>query len=369
MFVHEHWQKFLPINPHWLYFVASVNSIIGLIGFLLNFLVIHYLLKVYRTKRREKLYFLVNLAIADIVKVSINIPMNVISGYNGKWMFGKIGCSIYGIAGGLFGFISITTLAFMSFERYMIVQNPLNTIKLGKKFRLNCILITWIYSAFFIIIELFSKNGFILEGVLISCSFDYLSRDRNSRLTMLIMSIGGFVLPFFVIMVFYFLTKKALKSRGKYFYKRRVSLSTTLPKVPNDQKKIELGTSNIRYSQRYCIRRNCVIISDKLFEMKQNQLYLIEKCNYSSFLRRDTLVLKKIILCVLFFVLSWMPYALVTQYAQYGNNINWFLTPKTIWFPTILAKTSSIYNPIIYTQLEVLKLEYKLYLPDMEKIL
>ena len=92
-----------------------------------------------------------------------------------------------------------------------------------------------------------------------------------------------------------------------------------------------------------------ILVSNKLFELKQKQIFLIEKRNYSSLVRRESLVLKKIIFCVLFFVLSWMPYAAFTLFAQYGNNVNLYIRPETIWFPTILAKTSSIYNPIIYT--------------------
>ncbi|CAF0853017.1 unnamed protein product [Brachionus calyciflorus] len=304
MFIHDHWKNFLPININIMVFTATLNTITGSIGFILNLLVLVFLMRVYRAKRREKVYFLFNLAIADIIKVSINIPMNLISGYNGKWMFNSLGCSMYGVIEGLFGFVSITTLAFMSLERFLIVRNPLNSIKLGTKMRL--------------FISLFSKYGFILEGALISCSFDYLSRDLKSRVIMMAMMFGGFVLPFFLILIFYFLTKMELKLKGKYFYKPRAS----------------------------------VVVCQQNFSNKRlisSQHYVIQKKKYSSMVKRESLVLRKIILCVLFFTLAWLPYTLLTLYAQYGNNVSKFLKPETIWFPTILAKSSSIYNPIIYT--------------------
>lgn len=39
------------------------------------------------------------------------------------------GCQLYGFAGGLSGFLSITTLTFMTIERYFMVKNPLNSLK------------------------------------------------------------------------------------------------------------------------------------------------------------------------------------------------------------------------------------------------
>lgn len=40
---------------------------------------------------------------------------------------------MFGFLGGLVGFVSITTMAFMSIERFLIVKNPLNSLKLNDK--------------------------------------------------------------------------------------------------------------------------------------------------------------------------------------------------------------------------------------------
>lgn len=47
---------------------------------------------------------------------------------------------MFGFLGGLFGFVSITTMALMSIERYLIVKNPLNSLKLNEKFMLGILL-------------------------------------------------------------------------------------------------------------------------------------------------------------------------------------------------------------------------------------
>ena len=54
-----------------------------------------------------------------------------------KGFFAQIGCDLYGIFGGLFGFISITTMAFMSIERFLIVKNPLFALKITRPFILS----------------------------------------------------------------------------------------------------------------------------------------------------------------------------------------------------------------------------------------
>lgn len=40
---------------------------------------------------------------------------------------------MYGFAGGLSGFLSITTLTFMTIERYLMVRNPLTVLNDSSK--------------------------------------------------------------------------------------------------------------------------------------------------------------------------------------------------------------------------------------------
>ena len=66
----------------------------------------------------------------------------------------------------------------------------------------GCILLAWLYSIFWMTLVIV-KNGFYLEGILISCTFDYLSRDFHSRFLMMDMFIGGFLMPLLVIILFF----------------------------------------------------------------------------------------------------------------------------------------------------------------------
>ena len=55
---------------------------------------------------------------------------------------------------------------------------------------------------------------------------------------------------------------------------------------------------------------------------------------------------KTILGIVLLFCLSWMPYAIVSLIGVFGGQD--YITPATSVIPGILAKCSTIYNPIIY---------------------
>jgi hypothetical protein len=46
------------------------------------------------------------------------------------------------------------------------------------------------------------------------------------------------------------------------------------------------------------------------------------------------------------FVLSWLPYAIVSQLAI--NGLQHYVTPYTAEFPAVLAKASYVWNPIVY---------------------
>ena len=48
------------------------------------------------------------------------------------------------------------------------------------------------------------------------------------------------------------------------------------------------------------------------------------------------------------FCIAWFPYAIVTLLAQFGTNIQRYITPYTTAIPSLFAKLSSVYNPLIF---------------------
>jgi hypothetical protein len=65
--------------------------------------------------------------------------------------------------------------------------------------------------------------------------------------------------------------------------------------------------------------------------------------------KREVKLIKMVALIVIMFIIAWLPYAIVALVAQFGSNIERYINPFTTTLPALFAKTSSIYNPLIYT--------------------
>ncbi|CAF1118032.1 unnamed protein product [Brachionus calyciflorus] len=92
MYVSDYWKQFGVIEFKWHYLNAFVYGSIGLLSLITNSMVLFYILRIKKkTNRTNGIIFLINLAIADIFKVMINLPMTAISSFYGKWIFEQKG--------------------------------------------------------------------------------------------------------------------------------------------------------------------------------------------------------------------------------------------------------------------------------------
>lgn len=64
--------------------------------------------------------------------------------------------------------------------------------------------------------------------------------------------------------------------------------------------------------------------------------------------KRETKLVKKVAWCVGLFSFSWFPYAIVVLIAQFYPENN-FIGPLVTTIPSICAKTSVIFNPLLFT--------------------
>jgi len=155
-------------------------------------------------------------------------------------------CNFYGFSCGVSGFVSIITITAMTVERYLVIKKPLNSLKITLKLTKSMLIVKfknfkfqiiknhikkgsiffiWCISAAWMLPEFFSKNGFVLEGFLTHCSFDYISRDHFTRTYMMIMFCGGFFFPLLIIIILNILIFKILKTKNEQFYTERIKIS------------------------------------------------------------------------------------------------------------------------------------------------
>lgn len=196
--------------------------------------------------------------------------------------------------------------------------------------------------------ELQASNGFVLEGFLTSCTFNYLSREIESRIYMLILFFGGFFFPMITICVFNFLMFIKLKPNKHLYhhtdYERERKLSRQV-KFKYVTKYVPDTESNVEDIILEDLNKIRVRTREKCF----NNLTCSSTSVKSFLLRREMKAAKKSLITIVLFCLAWLPYALITIMAQFGTNIENYINPYTTSLPAIFAKFSSFYNPLIYT--------------------
>ncbi len=195
----------------------------------------------------------------------------------------------------------------------------------------------WTYSLIWSVLPLFSENRYVLEGLLTTCSFDYINRNLTARLFQMTLFVCGFLIPLLVFILFYMLTYKALKSKGNIIRKNTqnndLKMSVKSKSSPNDDPLIQPRSKDLEEKDK----------------IKKNKSSTLSQSTLNSSIRNREFKLIRIIrLNVFVFCFAWVPYALVTLYAQFGANKEMYITPFSTSLPGLMAKFSSIYNPIIY---------------------
>ncbi|RTG84766.1 r-opsin [Schistosoma bovis] len=274
--VHPHWHKFTQPDPLYYYLVGIYIGIVGILAVMGNSLVITLFL-LSKQLRTPPNMLIVNLAISDFSFALINgFPLKTIASFNQRWGWGKLACELYGFAGSIFGFISLTTMAFIALDRYLVISQPFKTfsrITYGKV--IVMIFITWIWSALWSIPPFF---GYV----------------RLNELELM---------------------------------KMAQSLNAQNPSAMKTGKLDDI--------------RVILLLSEILNNTFLETLYFID-CDKKA----DIEAAKTSIILVLLYLMSWSPYAIVCLMTLVGSRDS--LTPFHSELPVLFAKTSAVYNPIVY---------------------
>ncbi|XP_063192271.1 melanopsin-like [Chroicocephalus ridibundus] len=283
------------VPDHVLYTVGTCVLIIGSIGIIGNLLVLYafYSNKKLRTPQN---YFIMNLAASDFLMSASQAPMCFVNSLHGEWILGDIGCDLYAFCGALFGITSMMTLLAISVDRYLVITKPLRSIQwTSKKRTIQVIAVVWLYSLGWSVAPLLGWSSYVPEGLMISCTWDYVTYSAANRSYTMILCCCVFFIPLIIIFHCYLFMFLAIRRTGRDVQK--------------------LGS---------CSRKS----------------YL------SQSMKNEWKLAKIAFVVIVVFVLSWSPYACVTLIAWAGRGNT--LTPYSKSVPAVIAKASAIYNPIIY---------------------
>lgn len=298
--IHPHWSKFPPVNPMWHILLGIIYIFLGITSFTGNGLVLMLFSKT-KSLQTPANKFVVNLAFSDICMMISQFPMftyNTLTG--GAWQFSPFACELYACTGSVFGLCSILTMAVISFDRYNVIVKGMNGVRMtnGKAFGL--ILFCWAYAIFWSIWPFFGWGKYIPEGILDSCSFDYLTRDSTTVSYTMTLFATNYIAPLFIIVFCYFFIVKAIADHERSLREQAAKMNVA------------------------SLRSN----ADANAQSAEIRIAKVAMLNISVWL------------------ICWTPYAAICVQGAIGNQDN--ITPLVTILPALIAKSASLCNPIIY---------------------
>ncbi|KAM6330332.1 melanopsin [Podargus strigoides] len=286
----------VPDHAH--YTIGVVILIVGITGTLGNFLVIYAFCRS-RSLQTPANTFIINLAISDFLMSITQSPVFFTNSLHKRWIFGEKGCELYAFCGALFGITSMITLMVIALDRYFVITKPLASVGVTSKKKALIILVgVWLYSLAWSLPPFFGWSAYVPEGLLTSCSWDYMTFTPSVRAYTMLLFCFVFFIPLIAIIYSYVFIFEAIKKANK-------SIQT-----------FGCKRGNREFQKQYQRMKN---------EWKMAKIALI---------------------VILLYVISWSPYSVVALVAFAGYSH--ILTPFMNSIPAVIAKASVIHNPIIY---------------------
>lgn len=215
------WSYFLVILPAW----ALMGNLLVVISVYKNHL-LHNLTN----------YFVVNLAIADLMIAVIAMPFHIYVPVNGKWDLGDLFCDISLSIDCFCVIVSKFTLVAISVDRFIAVTQPIRYRSLQSKYQRVVLLISliWLTSLAMTIPLLFGVNS-TPDRISTICTF------YNTKFY-IIASIFTFWIPGFLLVLVYFKLVRAIGDRMRKF-----SIQKPTVEVPGEKN----FQPNLLYTETY----------------------------------------------------------------------------------------------------------------------
>ncbi|XP_037314175.2 opsin 7, group member a [Pungitius pungitius] len=274
--------------------VAVVYSVFGVCSLVGNSTLLYVSYKK-RHLLKPAEFFIINLAVSDLGLTLSLYPMAITSSFYHRWLFGKTMCSLYAFCGIFFGICSLTTLTLLSMVCFVKVCYPHYGNRFNSVHGRLLIACAWLYALLFACCPLAHWGKYGPEPYGTACCIDWRRSNQHSaaRSYTVVLFILCYIIPCCVIVASY---------------------ASILVTVHASRKNME------RHVSRHTHMSSLQTIIVKL----------------------------SVAVCISFFA-AWSPYAVVSMWAAFGHIENIPLLAFAL--PAMFAKSSTIYNPIIYLML------------------
>ncbi|XP_011187685.2 opsin Rh2 [Zeugodacus cucurbitae] len=295
--VNPYWSKFPPMD-------STMSQILGIFTLALLLIsacgngVVVYIFGGTKSLRTPANLLVLNLAFSDFCMMVSQAPVMIINFYYETWILGPLWCDIYAICGSMFGCVSIWSMCMIALDRYNVIVKGVSGRPMTIKLALVKIMAIWLFATFWTLAPLMGWSRYVPEGNLTACSIDYMTRDWNPRSYLLTYSLLVYFTPLFLICYSYWFIIAAVAAHEK---------------AMREQAK-KMNVKSLRSS---------------------------EDCDKSA----EAKLAKVALTTISLWFMAWTPYLIICYCGLFEVD---GLTPlNTIWGATF-AKTSAVYNPIVY---------------------
>ncbi|KAM6960657.1 parietopsin [Aplochiton taeniatus] len=231
---------------------------------------------------------ILSLAVSDLMIALCGSLIVTVTNYHGSFFFGNRLCIFQGFAVNYFGLVSLSTLTLLAYERYNVVCKPMAGFKLNVRRSLHGLLFVWVFCLFWAVAPLLGWSSYGPEGVQTSCSLGWEERSWSNYSYLILYTIFCFLLPVFIIVFCY---TKVLASMNKL--NRSVELQGGRPSLEENERAV-----------------------------------------------------RTVLSMIIAFFFCWLPYTALSVVVVVDPDLH--IPPLLATMPMYFAKTSPVYNPIIY---------------------
>ncbi|XP_047502995.1 opsin-5-like [Penaeus chinensis] len=301
---------------------------------------------------------LLNMAVIHLFLAVASYPAAMAASFSHRWLFGDLGCAMYGFTCYFVGIATITSLLALAVVRYMKTCMHSYGRSLSTD-HIKIILIgIYIYSLFWALLPLTSIGSYEVEPFGTSCTLNWADPSNAGRLYIIAAVLLAVIIPCLVIIWCY--VKIFLLVRRNQ--KKKMMLGKRTGTSQPSQLQMSLGIFEIAawiscsvfwlqkiMSEVLRSLRKLREVSDKFIEFRYDDGSSI----FGEFTWQSIRTWRGIhesgsvvswLVC-LGFILAWIPYAVVSIYYGLGGHP---APPYVAIIPVLLAKSSCAYNPIIY---------------------
>nr|ACB45450.1 rhodopsin [Lepidopus fitchi] len=274
-------------NPAAFSVLAAYMMFLILVGFPMNFLTLYVTIE-HKKLRTALNYILLNLAVANLFMIIGGFTTTVVTSINGFFIFGRAGCMLEGFFATHGGEISLWSLVVLAIERWLVVCKPIANFRFGENHAVMGVAFTWVMASACSVPPLVGWSRYIPEGLQCACGIDYYTRAEgfNNESFVIYMFTCHFIGPLCVIC--------------------------------------------------FCYGRLLCAVKEAAAAQQESE----------TTQRAEREVTRMVILMLVSFLMCWVPYASTAWFifTHQGSTFG----PIFMAIPSFFAKSSAIYNPLIY---------------------